>query len=82
MENHSAQIRWSFNLRYNVTGQRTEREVFPGFVVRNRTRPQDVMTDPTAWANAWFRTRDQVAVQGKIAFNERWARFGEHRLCA
>lgn len=82
LDNNSEQIRWSFDLRYNVIGQNSGREVFPGFVVRSRAHPDEVLTDASIWADEWFRTRDQLAQQGEIAFNARWKRFGRHRLCA
>ena len=82
LENNSEQIRWSFDLRYNVIGQNSGREIFPGFVARSKAHPKEVLTDAKVWADEWFRTRDQLAAQGEIAFNARWKRFGRHSLCA
>ncbi|MEM7539879.1 MAG: phytanoyl-CoA dioxygenase family protein [Chloroflexota bacterium] len=82
LENHSDQIRWSFDLRYNVIGQKTGRDVFPGFIARSEAQPENVLTDASVWADLWYETRDHLAAGGKIAFNERWERFGRHALCA
>jgi len=82
LENNSEQIRWSFDLRYNVIGQNSGREIFPGFVARSQNNPKEVLTDAQVWAEEWFSTRDQLAAKGDIAFNERWKKFNRHSLCA
>lgn len=82
LENNSQQIRWSFDLRYNVIGQNSGREIFPGFVARSQKHPEEVLTDAQVWAEEWFSTRDQLAAQGEVAFNERWKKFNRHSLCA
>lgn len=82
LENKSEQIRWSFDLRYNVIGQNSGREIFPGFVVRSQKHPEEILTDAQIWAEEWFNTRNQLAAQGDIAFNERWKKFNRHSLCA
>ncbi len=82
LENRSEQIRWSFDLRYNVIGQNSGREIFPGFVARSKAHPEEVLRDAQVWAEEWFSTRDQLAAKGDIAFNERWKKFNRHSLCA
>jgi len=52
-DNNSDNIRWSFDLRYQRTGQPTGRDVFPGFVARSQTAPESVVGDPDEWANMW-----------------------------
>ena len=42
--NNSDSIRWSFDIRYNPTGQPTGRPAFPGFVARSRKYPDTVLT--------------------------------------
>lgn len=82
LDNNSDQIRWSFDLRYNITGQATGRDVFPGFVARSAAEPESELIDADAWAHMWYRTRDELATVDDVAFNERWVPFGRHMLCA
>ena len=82
LDNNSDQIRWSFDLRFNVTGQATGRDVFPGFVARSAAEPESELTDAQAWADLWYSKRDELAAMDEITFNERWAPFARHALCA
>lgn len=82
LENGSDAIRWSFDLRYNRTGQATGRAVFPSFVARSRSRPDTELTDAGAYAAAWDTARDRLVSAGELDFNERWGRFHAHPLCA
>jgi ectoine hydroxylase-related dioxygenase (phytanoyl-CoA dioxygenase family) len=61
LPNVSENIRWSFDLRYNPIGQATGRGVFPGFVARSRANPASELHDAAAWAELWYRTRQQMA---------------------
>lgn len=70
--NHSDQIRFSFDLRYNPTGQPTGRDVFPSFVARSRSNPESELHDAQAWAEMWHAARAQLAAEGTGAFN-RWS---------
>ena len=80
LSNHSDEIRWSFDLRYNPIGQPTGREAFPGFVARSRTNPASELHDPQAWETLWRDTRDRLAQeQLKGPFN-RWD--GSELVCA
>jgi len=45
LPNHSDGIRWSFDLRFNKTGQPTGRSHFPSFIARSRRAPQDELRD-------------------------------------
>lgn len=81
-DNQSDQIRWSFDLRYNKIGQKTGREVFPGFVARSAENPNAVLTDAEAWAQEWFDTRDRIVAGEHVQFNERWLPYSRHQLCA
>jgi hypothetical protein len=69
--NVSDSIRWSFDLRYNPTGQPTGRPQYPGFVARSRSNPASELRDPVAWANAWHATRAQMATDPEPVFY-RW----------
>lgn len=45
--NRSDRCRWSLDLRYQTTGQNTERTVHPDFVVRSRVAPDRLVIEPT-----------------------------------
>ena len=71
LPNVSDEIRWSFDLRYNPTGQATGRRAFPGFVARSRSNPSAELRDPVAWARMWEDTRSRLAAAELEKFN-RW----------
>ena len=71
LENQSEDIRWSFDLRFNLAGQPTGRPAFPEFVARSRSHPERVLRDPEAWAALWRAARDQLAGVETGPFN-RW----------
>ena len=71
LENVSDTIRWSFDLRYNPTGQATGRPWFPGFIARSRSNPDSELHDPVRWAERWSLTRDELAASGTPEFR-RW----------
>lgn len=82
LDNVSGRLRWSFDLRYVATGQDTGRSIFPSFVARSRAAPQTELQDAETYRSAWIAARDTLALQGGLAFNERWSRYSEHPLCA
>lgn len=71
LPNVSDRIRWSFDLRYQPTGEATGREVFPGFVARSSSSPESELHDPQVWFEMWEHTRDSLAVGEQPTFN-RW----------
>ena len=71
LSNRSDGYRWSFDLRYNVTGQSTGRDHFPSFVARSRARPEAALTDWEAWRDMWHDTRATLA-QGAHIPQHRW----------
>lgn len=79
LPNHSEEVRWSFDLRYNPIGQPTGREQFPGFVARSRKDPASELRDPFAWYQLWKETRDRLAREADPAYN-RWG--AEDKVCA
>ena len=83
LDNHSDDIRWSFDLRYQPIGQPTGRSVFPGFVARSRAHPEQVLTEPDDWANLWWQARDRI-VNGQVPwqFNARWDANARLPVCA
>ena len=70
--NHSANIRWSFDLRYNPIGQPTGRGSFPGFIARSRQNSSTELRDPAEWARLWHAARHTLATEGMGPFN-RWS---------
>lgn len=79
LPNHSEEVRWSFDLRYNPIGQPTGREMFPGFVARSRQHPESELRDPAIWHQLWRETRDRMAKEEDPAYN-RWG--VEDKVCA
>ena len=51
--NVSDGVRFSFDLRYNPTGQPTGRPWFPGFVARSRSNPETEVRDFDEWDRLW-----------------------------
>jgi len=64
-------FRWSFDLRYNVTGQPTGRAHFPSFVARSRRDPGSVLTEWRKWRRMWLEARDRLAREPHIPIH-RW----------
>lgn len=79
LENRSQQIRWSFDLRYAVTGDPTGRPAFPEFVARSRAAPETELRDPVAWRRLWEATRARLAA-GPTPTQHRWS--ADAPLCA
>jgi ectoine hydroxylase-related dioxygenase (phytanoyl-CoA dioxygenase family) len=72
LPNVSDHFRWSFDLRFNVTGQNTGRDHFPSFVARSRVNPDAELRDWRVWRDAWFAARARLAVSPQIPIH-RWA---------
>ena len=71
LPNGTQNFRWSFDLRYNVTGQPTGRAHFPEFVVRSDAAPNQMLTDWRQWRQMWEDTRETLAAQAHIPIH-RW----------
>ncbi len=54
-------FRWSFDVRYNVTGQSTGRDHFPSFVARSRANPETEFRDAQAWHGMWEDARARLS---------------------
>ncbi|MGB0506977.1 MAG: phytanoyl-CoA dioxygenase family protein [Pikeienuella sp.] len=72
LANTSDEYRWSFDLRYNITGQPTGRSQFPEFVARSRANPDDELKDWREWQAMWDRARHRLANSEHIAQHGRW----------
>jgi ectoine hydroxylase-related dioxygenase (phytanoyl-CoA dioxygenase family) len=77
--NTSDGIRWSFDLRYNRTGQPTGRAHFPDFVARSRAAPETELRDWQVWRTMWEDARTRLADTPHIDIH-RWS--GDAPACA
>ena len=77
--NVSDGFRWSFDIRYNVTGQPTGRAHFHDFVARSRAHPETEFRDWQAWREMWLATRAELAPKAHIPLH-RWS--GDSPVCA
>lgn len=64
-------FRWSFDLRYNVTGQPTGRSQFPEFVARSKSNPDKELKDWQGWQEMWNDTRKRLSQSEHIP-QHRW----------
>lgn len=71
LPNRSAEVRRSFDLRYQPVGQPTGRDAFPGFVARSRRDPSSELRDAAAWTALWVEARRALAEGDQPRFN-RW----------
>ena len=81
LTNHSDDVRWSFDLRYNPTGQSTGRTYLPSFVARSRANPESELRDAAAWERLWVDTHHRLMTDDVEPFRaHRWD--NSHELCA
>ncbi|MFT4793542.1 MAG: ectoine hydroxylase-related dioxygenase (phytanoyl-CoA dioxygenase family) [Paracoccaceae bacterium] len=64
-------FRWSFDIRFNRTGQPTGRAHFPSFVARSRTAPDTVLHDWRKWRGMWEDARARLCTADHIDIH-RW----------
>jgi len=62
LANKTDGFRWSFDLRYHVTGQDSGRSHFPEFVARSGAAPETELTDWQDWRALWLDARARLAV--------------------
>ena len=65
-------FRWSFDIRFNATGQPTGRSHFPDFVARSRARPETELRDWRACKDQWGAARARLAQVPHIDIH-RWS---------
>ena len=75
--NESNGFRWSFDLRFNVTGHPTGRSHFPEFIARSKSAPQTELRDWKEWRKMWEDTRHKVAHSEHIE-QHRWSSDGPY----
>jgi len=71
LDNISDTVRWSFDLRYNVTGEATGRPMFPDFVARSYKDPSTELTDAQQWRALWEDARARLAKERPVVIH-RW----------
>jgi phytanoyl-CoA hydroxylase len=71
LANLSDSIRWSFDLRFNRTGQPTGRAHFPEFVARSCAAPETELRDWRKWRTMWEETRGRLSESPHIDIH-RW----------
>lgn len=79
LTNRTQGFRWSFDLRYNVSGQPTGRAHFPEFVARSKHNPASVLTSANEWRKLWEAARARLAAQPHIDIH-RWK--ADSPMCA
>lgn len=72
LTNQTDGFRWSFDLRFNVTGEPTGRAHFPEFVARSRSYPAQELKDWRQWKQLWEDARARLAVREHIPIH-RWS---------
>lgn len=77
LPNRSDGFRWSFDLRYHVTGQPSGRSHFPEFVARSRSRPETELKDWRVWKDMWENARARLASGPHIEIH-RWQSDSPH----
>ena len=65
-------VRVSLDLRYQPSGEPSGRPLYPSFLVRSTTRPQDVLADAAQWAALWASTRARLANRAVVGAFFRW----------
>lgn len=71
LPNLSNGFRWSFDLRFNKTGQPTGRAHFPEFVARSKADPSAELRDWRVWRSKWEAARARLAAEPHIDIH-RW----------
>lgn len=69
--NVSNGYRWSFDIRYNVSGQNTGRQHFPDFIARSRETPEAELRNWETWLAQWQSARTRAATSEHIP-QHRW----------
>lgn len=79
LENDTDKFRWSFDIRYNITGDPTGRAHFPDFVARSRSAPQTELRNWQTYRQMWHDARARLAPRPHIPIH-RWT--GDSPACA
>lgn len=77
LENKTQGFRWSFDLRYNVTGDPTGRPFFPDFIARSKVNPHLELQDPVVWRQLWEDARLRLSNEMPVNIH-RWSSDAVH----
>lgn len=80
LPNKSDSLRISFDLRYHPVGQKTGRDIFPGFIARSQKDPASELRNAEQWAAMWHAARKRIADRGEAFQSNRWS--SDHLTCA
>ena len=72
LSNQTDSFRWSFDIRFNTTGEPTGRAHFPEFIARSPSNPSAVLSDWQEWRGMWEAARTRLAEQQHIDIH-RWS---------
>lgn len=72
LANQSDRFRWSFDIRFNRTGQPTGRSHFPEFIARSRATPSNELRDWRLWRQLWQDARTHLTTQPHTPLH-RWS---------
>lgn len=61
LENNTDKFRWSFDIRFNKTGQPTGRSHFPSFVAKSEAQPHLELRDWQVWRQLWEDARTELS---------------------
>lgn len=61
LPNRTDGFRWSFDIRFNKTGQPTGRAHFPHFIARSRANPASELRDWRLWKQMWEDARTRLS---------------------
>ena len=61
LNNNTERLRWSFDIRFNKTGQPTGHGYCPEFISRSRAHPQTEIHDWQVWKTMWENIRSRWA---------------------
>ena len=71
LPNLTNQFRWSFDIRFNRTGEPTGRAHFPDFIARSRSQPETELSDWRDWRSLWEDARLRLSGEQHIPIH-RW----------
>ena len=75
--NRTDGFRWSFDVRFNKTGQPTGRSHFPDFIARSASNPASELRDWEKWRAMWEDARARLSTQPHKPIH-RWTHDGPY----
>ena len=77
LPNTSDRFRWSFDIRFNRTGEPTGRAHFPDFIARSRANPDSELRSADDWRKLWEDARARLAIAPHVPIH-RWDSTAPH----